>query len=214
MNTPLRVNEHAFSQSIALPVITCSSRTCDTVNICNHLWNAKLINNVNRWASLVFIWSIHPQEWLKLIHFSGDDITWAFHLCREDFERNGLSSLIRAAVRDIQGEVFPEDYRCAVDSVFLDLPQPWLAAPSVAWMLKQDGILCSFFPCVPGDQILQVLFLNLCVCRHSYYSSACVCHSYCSLKIQDWFVLDFFCSLACFMFSVHAVKISLSANGL
>lgn len=71
---------------------------------------------------------------------------------REDFERNGLSSLITVNVRDIQGEGFPEEHRAATDAVFLDLPQPWLAIPSVGSMLKQDGILCSFSPCIEQVQ--------------------------------------------------------------
>ncbi|KAF8688251.1 hypothetical protein HU200_042376 [Digitaria exilis] len=71
---------------------------------------------------------------------------------REDFERNGLSSLITVNVRDIQGEGFPDAHRAAADAVFLDLPQPWLAIPSVGLMLKQDGILCSFSPCIEQVQ--------------------------------------------------------------
>ncbi|GJN37073.1 hypothetical protein PR202_gb25994 [Eleusine coracana subsp. coracana] len=71
---------------------------------------------------------------------------------REDFERNGLSSLITVNVRDIQGEGFPEEHRGAADAVFLDLPQPWLAIPSVSLMLKQDGVLCSFSPCIEQVQ--------------------------------------------------------------
>jgi len=76
----------------------------------------------------------------------------ALHFSREDFEKNGLSNLITVAVRDIQGEGFPEEFRGMADSVFLDLPQPWLAMASVARMLKQDGILCSFSPCIEQVQ--------------------------------------------------------------
>lgn len=88
---------------------------------------------------------------------SGHVHTFDFHeqraaLAREDFERNGLSSLITVSVRDIQGEGFPEEFCGAADSVFLDLPQPWLAMPSVARMLKQDGVLCSFSPCIEQVQ--------------------------------------------------------------
>ncbi|KAL5214712.1 hypothetical protein ABZP36_003864 [Zizania latifolia] len=71
---------------------------------------------------------------------------------REDFERNGLSSLITVAVRDIQSEGFPEEQRGAADAVFLDLPQPWLAIPSAGITLKQDGVLCSFSPCIEQVQ--------------------------------------------------------------
>ncbi|ONK63391.1 tRNA (adenine(58)-N(1))-methyltransferase catalytic subunit TRMT61A [Asparagus officinalis] len=88
---------------------------------------------------------------------SGHVHTFDFHeqratLAREDFEKNGMSSLITVFVRDIQGEGFPEEFCGTADSVFLDLPQPWLALPSVARMLKQDGVVCSFSPCIEQVQ--------------------------------------------------------------
>lgn len=55
-------------------------------------------------------------------------------------------------VRDIQGEGFPVAFSGLADSVFLDLPQPWLAIPSAAKMLKEDGVLCSFSPCIEQVQ--------------------------------------------------------------
>ncbi|KAM0824619.1 hypothetical protein ACQ4PT_070071 [Festuca glaucescens] len=71
---------------------------------------------------------------------------------RVDFEKNGLSSLITVAVRDIQGEGFPDEHSGAADAVFLDLPQPWLAIPSAGTTLRQDGVLCSFSPCIEQVQ--------------------------------------------------------------
>ncbi|KAM7509144.1 hypothetical protein LguiA_019597 [Lonicera macranthoides] len=87
----------------------------------------------------------------------GHVYTFDFHeqraaSAREDFERTGISSLVTVNVRDIQGEGFPDNLCGLADSVFLDLPQPWLAIPSAAKMLKQDGILCSFSPCIEQVQ--------------------------------------------------------------
>lgn len=80
-------------------------------------------------------------------------ILWTSLLpCRDDFERTGLSKLVTVGVRDIQGEGFPEEFAGSVDAVFLDLPQPWLAIPSAAKMLKQDATLCSFSPCIEQVQ--------------------------------------------------------------
>lgn len=83
----------------------------------------------------------------------GHVYTFDFHeqravSAREDFEKTGLSNLVTVGVRDIQGEGFPDELSGMADSVFLDLPQPWLAIPSAGKMLKQDGILCSFSPCI------------------------------------------------------------------
>ncbi|XP_051152996.1 uncharacterized protein LOC127266690 [Andrographis paniculata] len=88
---------------------------------------------------------------------TGHIYTFDFHeqraaSAREDFERTGLSSLVTVGVRDIQGEGFPDEFTGRADSVFLDLPQPWLAIPSAAKMLQQDGVLCSFSPCIEQVQ--------------------------------------------------------------
>ncbi|PON84222.1 tRNA (1-methyladenosine) methyltransferase catalytic subunit Gcd [Trema orientale] len=88
---------------------------------------------------------------------TGHVYTFDFHeqradSAREDFEKTGLSSLVTVGVRDIQGEGFPNELSGMADSVFLDLPQPWLAIPSAGKMLKEDGILCSFSPCIEQVQ--------------------------------------------------------------
>ncbi|KAK8710243.1 hypothetical protein V6N13_145577 [Hibiscus sabdariffa] len=87
----------------------------------------------------------------------GHVYTFDFHeqraaSAREDFERTGISNLVTVGVRDIQGEGFPDEFSGLADSVFLDLPQPWLAIPSARNMLKQDGTLCSFSPCIEQVQ--------------------------------------------------------------
>ncbi|XP_027334965.1 tRNA (adenine(58)-N(1))-methyltransferase catalytic subunit TRMT61A-like isoform X1 [Abrus precatorius] len=88
---------------------------------------------------------------------TGHVYTFDFHeqraaSARDDFERTGLSNLLSVGVRDILGEGFPDEFMGKADSVFLDLPQPWLAIPSAAKMLKQDGTLCSFSPCIEQVQ--------------------------------------------------------------
>ncbi|PWA56890.1 S-adenosyl-L-methionine-dependent methyltransferases superfamily protein [Artemisia annua] len=88
---------------------------------------------------------------------TGHVYTFDFHeqraaAAREDFEKTGLSNLVTVGVRDIQGEGFPKDLSGKADAVFLDLPQPWLAIPSAGEMLKQDGVLCSFSPCIEQVQ--------------------------------------------------------------
>lgn len=93
----------------------------------------------------------------RAVASSGHVYTFDFHEQRAasawaDFERTGLSSLVTVEVRDIQGEGFPDDFTGRVDSVFLDLPQPWLAIPSAAKVLRHDGTLCSFSPCIEQVQ--------------------------------------------------------------
>ncbi|VFQ73528.1 unnamed protein product [Cuscuta campestris] len=88
---------------------------------------------------------------------TGHVYTFDFHQqraasARDDFERTGISELVKVGVRDIQGEGFPEEFTGRADSVFLDLPQPWMAIPSAGKMLRGDGILCSFSPCIEQVQ--------------------------------------------------------------
>ncbi|KAK9067305.1 hypothetical protein SSX86_014631 [Deinandra increscens subsp. villosa] len=88
---------------------------------------------------------------------TGHVYTFDFHepravAAREDFEKTGVCSLVTVGVRDIQGEGFPKDLIGVADAVFLDLPQPWLAIPSAGEMLKPDGVLCSFSPCIEQVQ--------------------------------------------------------------
>ncbi|XP_011013515.1 PREDICTED: tRNA (adenine(58)-N(1))-methyltransferase catalytic subunit trmt61a-like, partial [Populus euphratica] len=88
---------------------------------------------------------------------TGHVYTFDFHQqraasAREDFQSTGVGSVVTVGVRDIQGEGFPDEYSGLADSVFLDLPQPWLAILSAGKMLKQDGTLCSFSPCIEQVQ--------------------------------------------------------------
>eukprot|EP00249_Psilotum_nudum_P015833 c25541_g1_i1 orf=177-1202(+) len=88
---------------------------------------------------------------------TGHVFTFDFHnqratSARQDFERNGLIDLVTAVVRDIQDQGFPVELAGKADAVFLDLPQPWLAIPSVAEMLHHNGVLCSFSPCIEQVQ--------------------------------------------------------------
>ncbi|KAB2610220.1 tRNA (adenine(58)-N(1))-methyltransferase catalytic subunit TRMT61A-like [Pyrus ussuriensis x Pyrus communis] len=73
------------------------------------------------------------------------------HVYTFDFHEQ-RAQLVTVGVRDIQGEGFPDEFSGRADSVFLDLPQPGLAIPSAAKMLKQDGVLCSFSPCIEQVQ--------------------------------------------------------------
>lgn len=88
---------------------------------------------------------------------SGHVYTFDFHeqrasSARQDFCRNGLDGLITVEVRDIQGQGFPDELAGRIDAIFLDLPQPWLAISSAAVMLRCDGALCSFSPCIEQVQ--------------------------------------------------------------
>ncbi|KAI5077221.1 hypothetical protein GOP47_0007045 [Adiantum capillus-veneris] len=73
-------------------------------------------------------------------------------LVRQDFVKNGLEGIVMVDVRDVQGLGFPDTLNGKLDAVFLDLPQPWLAIPSAVKVLRCNGALCSFSPCIEQVQ--------------------------------------------------------------
>ncbi|MCO5555149.1 hypothetical protein L7F22_008691 [Adiantum nelumboides] len=88
---------------------------------------------------------------------SGRVFTFDFHeqranSARQNFVKNGLDGIITVATRDIQGLGFPDNLNGKLDTVFLDLPQPWLAIPSAVKVLRCNGALCSFSPCIEQVQ--------------------------------------------------------------
>ncbi|MCL7050733.1 hypothetical protein MKW94_018071, partial [Papaver nudicaule] len=83
---------------------------------------------------------------------TGHVYAFNFHEQRAIKLETGVSSLITVGVRDIQREGFYDEFFGRADSIFLDLPQPWPVILSAGKMLKQDGVLCSFFSCIEQVQ--------------------------------------------------------------
>jgi len=70
---------------------------------------------------------------------------------REDFENNGLTHLITCRHRNVCEKGFPK-VGGGVDAVFLDLPTPWEVVESAKNILRPEGRLCSFSPCMEQVQ--------------------------------------------------------------
>jgi tRNA (adenine57-N1/adenine58-N1)-methyltransferase len=73
---------------------------------------------------------------------------------REEIDENGLKEYCTVTHRDIETNGFPKNLETAkiADAVFLDLPGPHKCVESSANCLKEDGVLCSFSPCVEQVQ--------------------------------------------------------------
>lgn len=56
------------------------------------------------------------------------------------------TDVVTVSERDVIVDGFPQEIR--VDAVFLDLPSPWLAIPSAATILTENGRLCTFSPSI------------------------------------------------------------------
>lgn len=75
---------------------------------------------------------------------------------REDFVKLGVDHLVRVTHRDAcatSDRGFKlKDEPFEADAVFLDLPSPWLAIDHANAVLKPNGRLCSFSPCIEQVQ--------------------------------------------------------------
>ena len=67
---------------------------------------------------------------------------------RDEFKRNKLDGIVTIKHCNAYVDGFGEALTGRADAVFLDLPQPWLAAPHAARTLRRGGHLCAFSPCV------------------------------------------------------------------
>ena len=72
---------------------------------------------------------------------------------RHDFEMLGSSKFIRCTHRNVLENGFElDDVDLRANAVFLDLPSPWIAVKHADRVLKPQGKLCSFSPCIEQVQ--------------------------------------------------------------
>ena len=96
--------------------------------------------------------TIAPHGHLYTYEFNGHRAETA----REEFEKHGLSKMVTVQHKDVcgkdgQGGGFDQNEN-SMDAVFLDLPDPWLAVPHAAYVLKPNARLASYSPCVEQTQ--------------------------------------------------------------
>jgi tRNA (adenine57-N1/adenine58-N1)-methyltransferase len=75
---------------------------------------------------------------------------------RQEFKNNGVSHLVETHHKDVCGGSKEQGGfdlpGQSVDAIFLDLPEPWLAVPHAAFILKANGRIASYSPCVEQTQ--------------------------------------------------------------
>jgi tRNA (adenine57-N1/adenine58-N1)-methyltransferase len=75
---------------------------------------------------------------------------------RQEFKNNGVSHLVETHHKDVCGGAKEQGGfdlpGQTVDAAFLDLPEPWLAVPHAAFILKANGRIASYSPCVEQTQ--------------------------------------------------------------
>eukprot|EP00941_MAST-03F_sp_MAST-3F-sp1_P002762 g2762.t1 len=72
------------------------------------------------------------------------------HAAKSEFSANKIDC-VTVRHRDVCAEGFSPVENA--DAVFLDLPAPWLAVPHAAKILKSEGAICCFSPCI--EQVMR-----------------------------------------------------------
>lgn len=98
--------------------------------------------------------SIAPRGKLHTYEFNESRVLKA----REEFKKNGVSHIVDVSHRDVCGKddkgggFFGVGGGQRAHAVMLDLPEPWLAVPHAAHVLKPGGRIASYSPCVEQVQ--------------------------------------------------------------
>ena len=88
-------------------------------------------------------------------------------IAKEEFEDMGLEKFITVTYRDVLQDGFKleteeSDYLDdKSDAVFLDLPSPWKAVKHAHKVLRHNGRLCNFSPCIEQVQKVWMLLHKL-----------------------------------------------------
>lgn len=94
---------------------------------------------------------------LRSIMPTGKLFTYEFNqeraeLANAEFSALGLGLYVRCVWRDVLQGGFKHDELDTADCVFLDLPKPWEAVTHAFEVLKPQGRICAFSPCIEQVQ--------------------------------------------------------------
>ena len=83
--------------------------------------------------------------------------TFEFHAeraetARREFQSHNLSHLVTVRHADVCEHGFAPLLQRTAHAVVLDLPEPWLAVPHAAFVLKRGGRIACYSPCVEQSQ--------------------------------------------------------------
>lgn len=99
---------------------------------------------------------------LRTIAPAGKLCTYEFNgmraeTARKEFAKNRVDHLVNVIHKDVCGKLGGDGGgfdrpQASVDAIILDLPEPWLAVPHCAHVLKPNARLASYSPCVEQSQ--------------------------------------------------------------
>lgn len=101
--------------------------------------------------------SVAPRGFLHTFDFNAERV----RLATEEFERHGISHLVRVRHRNVCERGFPQ-IGGGVDAVFLDVPNPWAVVENARGILRPHGRICSFSPCIEQVQRTCTALRELC----------------------------------------------------
>jgi len=89
---------------------------------------------------------------------------------KEDFQNLGLHRNVTVTHRDVLAEGFMLEQKegehagvkeGTLDAIFLDLPSPQKAAPYAYKVLRKQGVICNFSPCIEQVQAVANALVKL-----------------------------------------------------
>ncbi|RYG43389.1 methyltransferase domain-containing protein [archaeon] len=93
--------------------------------------------------------AVAPHGAVFTFEFNADRVTKA----RKEFELLGIDKVVTVTHADACVDGFKDDELAdSIDGVFLDLPQPWGALHHAHRVLRRNGIICCFSPCIEQVQ--------------------------------------------------------------
>jgi len=95
--------------------------------------------------------TIAPHGKLYTYEFNGMRAETA----KKEFAKNRVGHLVEVTHKDVCGKHGPGGFdrpQASVDAIVLDLPEPWVAVPHCAHILKPNARLASYSPCVEQSQ--------------------------------------------------------------
>lgn len=95
-----------------------------------------------------FIRCLQPTGHLYTFEFNQDRADMA----KAEFARHSLDYAVTVECRDVCALGFGDKLNGLCDSIFLDLPCPWLAIRFARQALKQNGKICTFSPSIEQVQ--------------------------------------------------------------
>ncbi|SCO69744.1 tRNA (adenine(58)-N(1))-methyltransferase catalytic subunit TRM61, putative [Plasmodium vivax] len=122
--------------------------------LCNALPNKKIIEAGTGTGCLTYALAscVLPKGVIHTFEYNEE----RYEEVRNEFSNfENVKNNIKFHHKDVISDSFVEFQPGEIDSVFLDMPNPWLCVPHVKKVLKERGVFVIFLPCI--EQVYKII---------------------------------------------------------